>query len=653
MKKTEPKSGFIAAEGFHDIDSLRNKVIDYSLTTFAILGTGTWLLLISTSFRDGFSSIMETTIHTLATATLLIVSVNRKRLSMTFKTMVLIIIIVVVTIANFYGFGLFANAKIFVAVFPIFLSFVLPFRKALLSMALFIFLYAVFGYLFSTGILTYNFDLNEYASRSSSWIIGIAVVIFASMGLLLVGNFFNNALISNYITIGQQQEILQEKEKKYRLLFESSNDAIFIMKDYKYYNCNNKTFLLFGDEEILNKYPWELSPEYQPDGSSSKQKAEEIFHNAMNGTAQIFDWQHQHRDGSSFDVSISLNTIDLDNTTYVQAIMRDITEQKRTEDELNKYRNHLEQLVVEKTNDLQSANEELQTINDELITKNDIIIEQKNELEQTLSYLKETQKQLIQSEKMASIGVLTSGIAHEINNPINFISSGVVGLEMEVKEIINAIGELKKMSNSFDMKTREKFNKLIEQRIDVNQSIENIPKLMDSIRTGVNRTIDIVKGLRTFSRMDDEKKHSVSLKELIQSSLTILHNKYKDRIEVHTNFCEQDNITCFPGKLGQLFLNLIMNSVQAIENKGLITITTEYSSEENNFRIIVEDNGSGIPAEIQHKIFDPFYTSKPVGQGTGLGLSISHGIVVDHNGEIKIESEVGKGTKFIVTLPKS
>jgi PAS domain S-box-containing protein len=390
MTKNEHTSEIVSDEGFHNIDSLRNSVINYALNAFAILGTGSWLLLLLTSFREGFSTGNEFFIHTLAYAVLIIITTFKKRLALNYKIFALIAMIVMVTIANFYGFGLFSNAKIFVAVFPIFLSFVLPFRKALIAMGFFILLYAVFGYMYSNEILTYNFDLTEYATKGSSWVIGIAIVVLASMGLLLVGHFFSNALVSNYITIGNQQEVLQEEEKKYRLLFESSNDAIFIMKDYKYYNCNNKTYELFGKtpEEILDKYPWELSPEFQPDGTYSKIKAEEIFNKAMNGLAQVFDWQHQHKNGSLFDVSISLNTIEFDNTKYVQVIMRDISEQKQTEAELNIYRNQLEHLVIEKTNDLQAANEELQAINDELMSKNNIIVEQKNEIEQTLLYLR-------------------------------------------------------------------------------------------------------------------------------------------------------------------------------------------------------------------------------------------------------------------------
>jgi signal transduction histidine kinase len=161
-----------------------------------------------------------------------------------------------------------------------------------------------------------------------------------------------------------------------------------------------------------------------------------------------------------------------------------------------------------------------------------------------------------------------------------------------------------------------------------------------------------VKGLRTFARLDNESKSVASLSELINSALTILYNKYKHSITISTNLCDNDEMYCYPGKLGQVFLNILVNSIQAIEGEGNIAIETSYIKETDKYLIRIKDTGKGIPSGMEQRIFDPFFTTKPVGVGTGLGLSIVHGIITDHDGEIKVKSQEGIGTEFIIYLPK-
>jgi signal transduction histidine kinase len=324
----------------------------------------------------------------------------------------------------------------------------------------------------------------------------------------------------------------------------------------------------------------------------------------------------------------------------------DITEKKKLELNLIKHHEELEFLVNDRTHDLEVAYWELQSINEKLNN-------QRNELEATLESLHAAQNQLIQSEKMASIGILTAGIAHEINNPINFISSGIAGLEMEIHQVLDAVKEYNELCQKFGTNKEGKLFERVDERHNVRKALDNIPKLIQSIRTGVNRTTSIVKGLRTFSRLEDENKTAVNLNEIINSALTILYNKYKHSITVSTNFCENDSINCFAGKLGQLFLNILMNSIQAISGEGTIDIKTEYLKEKDVYKIVIKDSGIGIPNDLQQKVFDPFFTTKPVGIGTGLGLSIVLGIVKDHKGDIKLQSEEEKGTEISLILPKS
>ncbi|MFP4557789.1 MAG: ATP-binding protein, partial [Bacteroidales bacterium] len=323
----------------------------------------------------------------------------------------------------------------------------------------------------------------------------------------------------------------------------------------------------------------------------------------------------------------------------------DITDKKILEQELVNHKNNLEFVVQERTEELEATNEELTSINEELLDK-------RNELEAALDKLKDAQKQLVLSEKMASIGVLTSGIAHEINNPINFISSGVIGLEMEVNEVVSAYKEYLNCCQEHGAQLFSKVKADIEEKYNVERSINNIPKLINSIQTGVSRTVSIIKGLRTFSRLDEESRTEASLSDLINSTLTILYNKYKNRIVVNTELVPNDTITCYPGKLGQVFLNILVNSIQAIKQEGEILIKTVYEAKNERYMISIKDTGEGMPADIQKRIFDPFFTTKPVGEGTGLGLSIVHGIIDDHNGRIKVKSEVGIGTEILLYLPK-
>ena len=175
--------------------------------------------------------------------------------------------------------------------------------------------------------------------------------------------------------------------------------------------------------------------------------------------------------------------------------------------------------------------------------------------------------------------------------------------------------------------------------------------LLEGIEDGANRSSQIVKGLRSFSRLDEEKCHVYDIHEGIESSLILLQNKIKDRIKIRKDYGDFQEIECFPSKLNQVIMNILTNSIQAIEGKGEILIQTISSG--IGVKIIIKDNGIGMTPEVQKHIFEPFFTTKEVGQGTGLGLSISFGIIEQHNGNMDVISEPGKGTEFIISLPKT
>jgi two-component system NtrC family sensor kinase len=243
--------------------------------------------------------------------------------------------------------------------------------------------------------------------------------------------------------------------------------------------------------------------------------------------------------------------------------------------------------------------------------------------------LQEAQAQLVQSAKMASLGALVAGIAHEINNPLAFVSNhlGTVtrGLETLVPEIethLSAAG---------------------------GRTLDKVRQRLDAMRLGVDRVEDLVVKLRTFSRLDEAEVKTIEIEESIESVLTLLQHKLTDRLTVIRQYGDVKWVSCYPGPLNQVIMNVVSNAIDAIEDSGTITIATGRA--DTMLAISVTDTGCGIPAAIRDRVFDPFFTTKPVGAGTGLGLSISYGIVQRHGGLLEIRSEEGHGTQITIKIP--
>jgi len=191
----------------------------------------------------------------------------------------------------------------------------------------------------------------------------------------------------------------------------------------------------------------------------------------------------------------------------------------------------------------------------------------------------------------------------------------------------------------------------LKERLDYSFLVEEIVSLLEGIEDGAGRSSKIVKGLRSFSRLDEEDCQAYDIHEGIDSSLVLLQNRMKDRITVQKDYSDFENIECYPSKFNQVILNILTNSIQAIEGKGEIFIHT--ISSDLGIKIIIKDTGTGMSPEVKKHIFEPFFTTKEVGKGTGLGLSISYGIIEQHNGNIDVISEPGKGTEFIISLPRT
>jgi signal transduction histidine kinase len=301
---------------------------------------------------------------------------------------------------------------------------------------------------------------------------------------------------------------------------------------------------------------------------------------------------------------------------------------KETELELKRYQVHLEEIVNERTGEVQKLNKKLTFANNELFGINEQILQQKEELGVTLDQLKQVQEKLIISEKMASLGLFTAGIAHEINNPVNFISAGT-------STLFEKLDNLKK-SEVADNKEFIKF-------------FTDVDIFRNAISTGIARITEIIMSLRNYSGSNSEVFISYNPERCIKDALIILNNKFKHRITIIEDYDTERVIDCIPGKLNQVFVNLLSNAIDAIPEKGKIFISTKYR--DHVFEVEIRDNGIGIKADSISSLFDPFYTTKDIGKGVGLGLYIVYGIIDQHKGKIDIKSEEGKGTSFTILLP--
>jgi len=318
---------------------------------------------------------------------------------------------------------------------------------------------------------------------------------------------------------------------------------------------------------------------------------------------------------------------------------------------LSQRKKELEAEISYATRKLIEQNEEVESQRDEIVAANEALKNQKRELELTLENLKLTQSQLIQSEKMASVGVLTAGIAHELNNPINFVSGNVGPLKRDIEDLFMLIKKYEEIIETPNLKNEISDVETLKEKLDYSFLIKEIISLLEGIEEGANRSSQIIKGLRSFSRLDEEKWRYYDIHKGIDSSLVLLHNQIKERIVIKKDYGVFDDIECFPGKLNQVFMNILTNCIQAIEGQGEISIQT--ISSDLGIKIIFKDNGMGMTPEVKKHIFEPFFTTKEVGKGTGLGLSISFGIIEQHNGSIDIISEPGKGTEIIISLPRA
>ncbi len=310
------------------------------------------------------------------------------------------------------------------------------------------------------------------------------------------------------------------------------------------------------------------------------------------------------------------------------------------------------QNIAERTAELEASH---QAVEEKVVERTAELVQSKQVLEKEVAERERLENVIVQSEKMAAVGQLAAGVAHEINNPTGFINSNLQTLEeyfVNYNKLWQKTDQLK--TNVQNQQWPQATNTLkeidqLKQEINFDFMVNDTGNLIKESQRGTERISRIVMDLRTFAREGKDTIESIKVNEVIDSILSIVHNELKYKAELKREYGEVPLVKANPQKLGQVFINLLVNALQAIEQKGIINIRTY--AKDNWVCAEFSDTGKGIPPENLKKIFDPFFTTKPVGQGTGLGLSVSYDIIKKQGGEITVESEVGKGTTFTVKLP--
>ena len=475
---------------------------------------------------------------------------------------------------------------------------------------------AVIGYLilmvaFLSGNVTPMTDSNELQLAPVSWIVTLIILLMATIIMSYFIYKFTDVSEEMVDKLQKSQGVAEEKQANLKSLFDSTHHLIGIF---------DKNLLITDFNESFAKYIKLYSNIDLKKNNNLLDKinfveAELLRQNltkALTGKKfrEIMEYPSNKK---TLYLLISYTPIYLNlEISGVAMFVEDITEHQSSKKQLEKYSLKLEQLVNERTSALESTNEELTATNEELFM-------QREELEKALFSLKSTQEKLVQSEKMASLGVLAAGVAHEINNPLNFIKGGTEGLQVFLSE--------QQLNDDEDAKA-----------------------LIAAINEGVNRAHAIVKSLNHFSRENSKTMEKVILKDVIDNCLTMIRNQVKHKVTVNCSYSDPTiSIEGNEGRLHQAILNLLSNAEQSIADSGNIDI--HISNNEDFVVITITDNGMGINPDILHKIKDPFFTTKEPGKGTGLGLSITQKIIEEHKGTLTIESLLGKGTSATIELP--
>ncbi|MEN6423643.1 MAG: ATP-binding protein [Smithella sp.] len=428
------------------------------------------------------------------------------------------------------------------------------------------------------------------------------------------------------------EETMRENAEKRRVILEDIEEAYYeadINGKFIFVNDAMCNILGYAREELIGQKFWYLLDE--PTVKTLYTAVDKSCR--TNEPVRLLDMEVFTKEGKKLVSETSVSIIKDTEGSIIgcRGISRDVTERRQMEEVLKK-------------------NQE------ELIRKNTEIDEQRKHiqhalerLEKTYEELKASQLKILQQEKMASIGQLAAGVAHELNNPMAFISSNLGTLDKYVHRLMDFITTQSEIIESLQDKTVVK--KVDEKRreLKLDYVVKDIRGMIRESLDGSDRVKKIVHELNCFSRMDEEEYKEADIHECIESAITIVWNELKYKTTLEKDYGNLPRIKCYPRQMNQIFVNLLINAVHSIDEKGIIRIKTRRKN--GSICMDVSDSGGGIPQENLAKIFEPFFTTKAPGKGTGLGLSITYEIVQKHKGEITVKSEVGRGTTFTIKIP--
>ena len=429
---------------------------------------------------------------------------------------------------------------------------------------------------------------------------------------------------------------IQELRNEHEAVLSSVGEGIHWIDSegsIKFENPASARMLGYDINELIGKPAHSTMHHTHPDGTVHVQKECPIYTTLKDGIIRrVKNDVFWRKDGTSFPVDYTCTPVlEKDGSPKGCVVLfTDITERNKAEEELRKTYQELDK----REKSLRGTFDDLQ---------------------ETHERLKQVQLQLLQSEKMASIGQLAAGVAHEINNPVGFISNNMEMLEAYIADYIKLLDMTEQLKNAIENSDMEHSRAIVDQisrfeeDIDLAYVKDDVNKIFEHNKKGVERIHKIVKDLRTFAREDTEQKDLIRVEEVMDSIVNIVSNEIKYKAKLVKDYGQTPQIRCNTQRLGQVFINLLINATQAIRERGVITVKTYVL--DGSVCLDVTDTGSGIEPQHMNRIFDAFFTTKPVGQGTGLGLSISYEIIKKNGGEIKVKSKVGEGTTFTVMLP--
>ncbi len=536
----------------------------------------------------------------------------KTKLSLRFKSITMLVGITLFVAFDSYRLGLYSDIKPLLILVPAYSLFIFNKRQTLIVFIISLSIFSGIICLHMFGVLTIERNIDLYYNNTMTLLLNIFLMIVVTWSLLVSFILHRDSYKITISRLLESNKVVKEQNLNYKKVFELPNTAICLFDmDGKIINVNKAAQEIYGytKEEFLKLSVAELSSGIN---GFVKEEALQIARRVFDNEEIMLEWQGKKKDSSLFWMEVIFKKITILGEVRALTVVRDITKNKEDEKQLEIYHKNLEALVERKTKELQEAN-------DELFSAKNTLEEQKEELLTLLDEMKSTQEQLIQSEKMSSLGVLINGMAHEINNPLNFIKGGVIGLNQYFK------------------------TKLPEH-------VSQTEPLIRGINEGVVRVSNILTRLGDYGKPSKGIRETIDVHELLNTCVFVIQNDIQERINIVKKYHnEAIYIECDVTTIEQVILSIMINSIESIKEKGTITLKTKIRK--NFVHIQIADSGIGISKENMNKIFDPFFTTKEVGIGTGLSLSVGLKIIHLHQGDIEYKSELGKGTKAKIILP--